>query len=93
MSTRPEPEVKSNQDAPFMENFRIEIEAVQLKEDTTYGNEVEVGPNEKHDVTDVAVDEMNDHCAHLQSVRIYDDDSDEGIGGEDDAACEERNEL
>lgn len=93
MSTIPEQEAKSNQETPSMENFRIDIEAVQLKEDTTYGNEVEVEPGEKHNVTDVTVDEMNDHCAHLQSVRIYDDNSDEGIGGEDDAACEEGNEL
>lgn len=67
-----------------MGSFRTKVEAVQLK-DTTYRNEIEVESGEEHDATDVAVDEMNDHCAHLQSVRIYDDNSDEGIGDEDDA--------
>lgn len=83
MPPRPKLEVKPNQETPSMEAFRMEVETVNITEDTVHGIGLKMEPDEKNDGPNVAVDEMNNHCDHFQSaVRIYDDHSDEGIGDE-----------
>lgn len=75
---KPESQI-SDLETPSMEGFRVAIEAVKLAEDTS------TGPNGGQDGENAATrDEMSDHCDKFQSaVRIFEDNSDEGIGSED----------
>lgn len=69
-----------------MKEFMMEIEAVKLAEDTIYVDDTKTEPDGKQDGTNMATNnEMNDNCDQFQSaMRIYEDNSDEGIGCEDD---------
>lgn len=69
----------SDLETSSMEGFRVAIEAVKLAEDTsTESNGGQDGANA------ATRDEMNDHCDKFQlAVRIFEDNSDEGIGSED----------
>lgn len=69
----------SDLETPSMEGFRMAIEAVKLAEDTS------TRPNGGQDGANAATrDEMNDHCDKFQlALRIFEDNSDEGIGSED----------
>lgn len=76
--SKPEAEI-SEPETPSMKGFRMAIEAVKLAED------INTGPNGGQDGANAATkDEMSDHCDKFQSaVRIFEDNSDEGIGSED----------